>query len=229
MILFEGHGVRADGILEAAAGAHGGFHVKVELRLLAGAVEVVEDPEAPHCIQALALGIQLGQPGGQLPGCAAEKGSGLLHVPLVGGNGQVALLLDAAGSPGDLTQEHLVVLLPEAIQPVPLHGQQDGVRKVLPVDTSVVDGQFRSGSGVQGVQQFGVPQEHLSFVLLAGDGIVDVTEPDGLGELGAELKNAIPPYALDGDGVLNRLGHLHFHLVLLQCVLQGLNQSAAPP
>ncbi len=60
MILPEGHGVRADGILEAASGAHGFFEIKGKLRFLPGPVKVVEDSEPGCGVQILALGIQPG-------------------------------------------------------------------------------------------------------------------------------------------------------------------------
>ena len=138
----------------------------------------------------------------------------------MGGNGEIPLLHDTAGGVGDFVQQHLVVLLPVYVQIVALHGEQDGLLEPLAVDVLVLDGQLGGGPGVQGIQQIRIAEEHGGFVLLAGNGIVDVREANGLGELGALLKDAVRPEALDGQGVLHGAGDFKLLLILLHGALQ---------
>ena len=201
----------------------------MKLRLLAGAVEVVQHPQAFHGVQLLAAGVQMAQTGGHVRRHPVEEGTGLLDIFTVDGQGDVPLLHHAVGGIRHLVHEHGVVLGPVAVQIIVLAGQQDLLLEILAVEPLVVDGELGGGAGVQGVQQLGVAQEHGRFVLFRSDGVVDVREADGLGELAPELKNPIRPEAADGDGVLHRLGEDEALPVLLQRILQGFNQSSVPP
>jgi len=108
-------------------------------------------------------------------------------------------------------------------------GEQDLLLEVLAVEPLVVDGELGSRVGVQGVEQFGVVQEHGCFVLFRGNGVVDIGEAYGLGEFAPILKKTIRPETADGDGVLYRFRYLEVFSVLLQRGLQGLNQVSIPP
>ena len=169
------------------------------------------------------------QPGGDIRRHPIKKGAGLLNGLAVDREGDVPLLNHAVGAVGDLIHQHGVVLRPVAVQVVVLAGQEDLLLEILAIEPLVVDGELGGGARVQGVQQFGIAQEHGRFVLLRGDGVIDVAEPDGLGELVPELKNPIRPQAADGDGVLDRPGKVEALPILFQCVLQGFNQGAMPP
>ena len=141
------------------------------------------------------------------------------------GQGDIPLLHHAVGGVGDLVHEHGVVLRPVAVQVVIPAGQQDLLPEVLPVEPLVVDGDLGGGAGIQGVEQLGIAQEHGGLVLLGGDGIVDIREPDSFGVFRAELKDPIRPEAVDGDGILYGSWNCKTFFVLFERVLQGSNQS----
>ena len=142
------------------------------------------------------------QAGDDIRGHTVEEGAGLFDAFPVDGQGDVPLLHHAVGGVGDLVHEHGVVLRPVAVQVVVPPGDQDLLLEVLPVEPLVVDGDLGGGAGVQGIEQLGVAQEHGGLVLLGGDGIVDIREPDAFGILRAKLKNPIRPEAVDGNGFL---------------------------
>ena len=83
----------------------------------------------------------------------------------------------------------------------------------------IIDSDLGGGAGVQGIQQFGVAQKHGGLVLLRGNRIVDVAEPDGFRELAPKLKNPIWPEAADGDSVLDGSGEGKALPILLQGIL----------
>ena len=215
VVLLKFQAVRADSVLEGVAAAHTLPQIQAVLRLLAGAVEVVEHPQALHRVQLLAVGVQMIQPGGHIVYHPVKEGAGLFHALAVDGQGDIPLLGHAVGGVGDLVHEHGVVLGPVAVQRVILPGQQDLPFKVLPVDPLIVDGDLGGGPSIQRVEQLGVVQEHGRLVLFGCDGVVDVAEPQGLGEFVSELKNPIRPEAADGDGVLYGFRHLECLFVLL--------------
>ena len=64
-------------------------------------------------------------------------------------DGQITFLVDAVVGTGDLGQEHVIVLLPVFIQPVPFHRNQKGLLKLFLVDLTVVQGDFRRTAGIQ--------------------------------------------------------------------------------
>ena len=215
MVLLEFQTVRADSVLERVAAAHTLPQVQVVLRLLPGAVEVVEHPQALHRVQFLAVGVQMIQPGGHIVYHPVKEGAGLFHALAVDGQGDIPLLGHAVGGVGDLVHEHGVVFGPVAVQRVVPPWKQDLPFKVLTVDPLVVDGDLGGRPGVQRVEQLGVVQEHGRLVLFGCDGVVNVAEPQGLREFASELKNPIRPEAADGDGVLYGFRHLECLFVLL--------------
>ena len=161
----------------------------------------------------------MAQTGGHVRRHPVEEGAGLLDALAVDGQGDVPLLHHAVGAVGDLVHEHGVVLRPVAVQIVILPGQEDLLLEVLAVEPLIVDGELGGGAGVQGIEQLRVAQEHGRFVLFRSDGVVDIREADGLGELAPELKNPIRPEAADGDGVLHGLGKDEALPILLQRIL----------
>ena len=57
----------------------------MELRFLAGAVEVMQHPEPLHRIQLLAVGVQVAEAGGHIRRHPVEEGAGLLDALAVDG------------------------------------------------------------------------------------------------------------------------------------------------
>ena len=229
VVFLELEAIRTDRIFEGVTLPHQIPQVYLELGLLAGAVEVVEHPEPLHRVQLLAVGVQMVQPGGDVCRHPVEKCAGLLDALAVDRESDVPLLHHAVGAVRHLVHEHGIELGPVAVQVIVLAGDEDLLLEVLAVEPLVVDGELGDRTGVQGVEQFGITQEHGRFVLFGRDGIVDVGETDGFGELAPELKNPIRPQAADGDGVLDGTGDVEALPVLFECVLQGFNQCAEPP
>ena len=119
MVLLELHAVRADGILIGGPLPHAVLQVEVELRFLTYPVEVMEDPQTFDGVQFLAAGVQFVEPAGNVIGNTVKEGLGLIHIFLVGGDGNVPLLHHAVGCVGDLVREHGVVFGPVSVQKIP--------------------------------------------------------------------------------------------------------------
>ena len=149
MIVVEFHRVRADPVFEAVPFFRKGFHVKWKTLQNICLEKVPEDLEPLLCIQLFPDGGQLGQMGDDIRSHTGEIGPGFIDVLLVDTDGQVAFLVDAVVSTGDLGQEHVVVLLPVFIEPVPFHWDQQGLFKLFFVDLTVVQGNLRSTAGIQ--------------------------------------------------------------------------------
>ena len=187
----------------------------MELRFLTYPVEVVEDPQTFDGVQFLAAGVQLAEPAGNIIGDTVKEGSGLIHILLVSGDGDVPLLHHAVGRVSDLVHEHGVVLGPVSVQKISAGRKEDGFLEVLTVEPLVVDGDLGGRASVQRIEQFGIIQEHRRLVLFGGDGVVDVRKTDALGELAPKLKNPIRPDTANGDGVLYRSWYGKLFFVLL--------------
>ena len=97
MILFEFHAVRADGVLDGAPIFHVLPEVKAELAFLTHTVEIMQDMEAVCRIQFLAARVHVVQTGRGVMDRAVKKRAGFLHIFLVDGQGDVALLHHAVG------------------------------------------------------------------------------------------------------------------------------------
>ena len=187
----------------------------MELRFLTYPVEVMEDPQTFDGVQFLAAGVQFVEPAGNVIGNTVKEGLGLIHIFLVGGDGNVPLLHHAAHSVGDFVREHSVVLGPVSVQEIPAGRKENGFLEVLAIEPLVVDGDLGGGAGVQRIEQFGVIQEHRRLVLFGGDSVVDIRKADALGELAPKLKNPIRPDTADGDGVLYGSWYGKLFLILL--------------
>ena len=123
----------------------------------------------------------------------------------------------------------MIVLLTVLVQAVLPHVHENGFFHIPPVQTVIVNGNFRGGPTVQTVQQFRVSEEHGLLILLAGHLIVDVREAEGFGELIPYLKNTILPNALDGDGIVDLTRNAIPLLVLLHDGLNASYHTAYPP
>ena len=149
MIIVEFHRVRADPVFEAVSFFRKGFHVKRETLRNVCLEKVSEDLEPLFCIQFFPDGGQLGQMGDDICSHTGEIGSGFIDIFLVNADGQIAFLIDAVVGTGDFGQEHVVVLLPVCIKPVPFHRNQQGLLKLFLVDLAVVQGNLRRTAGIQ--------------------------------------------------------------------------------
>ena len=193
VILPKLHAVRTDGVFEGSAGSRAFCQVQPELRLLPHPVEIVEDTKPLRGIQFLAAGIQMTQAGCDVIYRPVKKSPCLLQALSVGGEGDIALLHHAVGGIRHLTQQHGIVLRPFPIQAIPPEREQNVPLKVSAVETPIVDGDLGGGAGIQCVQQLRVAKEHRCLVLLGSNGVIDVTEAQGLGILAAKLKDPIRP------------------------------------
>ena len=120
-------------------------------------------------------------------------------------------------------------LVHESVEAVAALREQDGIFKRLSVDLLVADRELRGRAAVQGVQQFAVAEEHRRFILLRGNGIVDVRKAQRSGIFRAELKNPIREDPLDGNDVLYAARDFICRSILLDGVVEGFNQVSAPP
>ena len=91
----------------------------VKFGFLTYPVEVMEDPQTFDGVQFLAAGVQFVEPAGNVIGNTVKEGLGLIHIFLVGGDGNVPLLHHAVGCVGDLVREHGVVFGPVSVQKIP--------------------------------------------------------------------------------------------------------------
>ena len=97
MILFEFHAVWADGVLEGTTVFHVLPEVKAELAFLTHTVEIMQDMEAVCRIQFLAARVHVVQTGRGVMDRAVKKRAGFLHIFLVDGQCDVALLHHTVG------------------------------------------------------------------------------------------------------------------------------------
>ena len=142
--------VRADIVPEIMALFHPVMDVEVEIRLLAGAVEIMEDAQPFRSVQLLAFGAEGQEVGGNAGAHPVEIGPGLLDVLPGHGDGEI-LLLDDAVAGGGLAHHDAVVFPPVSVQAVALHGHEDRPGKAHPVQRPVVHGDLGGGAGVQAV------------------------------------------------------------------------------
>ena len=222
------YAVRADVVTEIMPQTRLSVHIKRECRLITGAIKVVENAQPLNGVQGHTLGTQVCEMGGQIRSDSRKICPCFLDVLLGHGDGNILFLRDAVCS-GRLVQEHIVIFFAVLIQPVLLHGHQDGFLKIRPVQPVIVDGDLRGSSAVQAVQKLRVCQKHALFVLAARHQIVDVRESEGFGELISNLKNAIRPDVLDGNKILHLSRNLKLLLVLCEDRFDTLNHCAWKP
>ena len=222
------YAVRADIVTEIMPQTRLPVHIKRECRLITGAIKVVENAQPLNGVQGHTLGTQICKMGGQIRSNSHKICPCFLDVLLRHSDGNILFLCDAVCS-CCLVQEHIVILLTVLIQPVLLHGHQDGFLKIRPVQSVVIDGDLRGSSAVQAVQKLRVCQKHALFVLAARHQIVDVRESEGFGELIPNLKNAIRPDVLDWNKILHLSRNLKLLLVLCEDRFDALNHCAWKP
>ena len=222
------YAVRADVVTEIMPQTRLPVHIKRECRLITGAIKVVENAQPLNGVQGHTLGTQIGEMSGQIRSDSRKICPRFLNVLLGHGDGNILFLRDSVCS-GRFVQEHIVILFAVFIQPVLLHGHQDGFLKIRPVHSVVIDSDLRGSSAVQTVQKLRVCQKHALFILTACHQIVDVRESEGLGELIPNLKNAIRPNVLDGNKILHLSRNLKLLLVLCKDRFDALNHCAWKP
>ena len=229
IVLFKLHRVGADEVLEVVSLFAGFLHIKAKAGFLARTVEVMENAEAFVGFHLHALAAKPAEVGDQVCAHTGKIASCFLHILLVHGDGDILLLRIGVCARRSL-KEHFVVFLPVLVEGVALEGHKDGLLKVQPVQTAVVDGDLGGRPAVKRIEQLGVFEEHRLLVLTAGDGIVDVGELEGSGELvPAHLKDAIIVNRFDGNDILYALGYDEAFLVLLEQDIQCFNHWLSIP
>ena len=142
--------------------------------------------------------------GDQISADAGEIGAGLVDIPLDDADGQVALAHHAVAGTGNLGAQHLVKFLAVMVEGVSVQRQQHRALKIFLVDAAVVDRDLGRRAGIQRVEQGAVVEEHRHFVVLVGNGVVDVGEGPAFGILVTHLEDTVRPDLADGDGILHR-------------------------
>ena len=227
-VLFKLKGVRADEVLKIVAFAHTLYHIEGKGGFFAGTVEVVEDTEFFFCFQFYAACAQAGKMSDKIRTHTGKIVPCFFDILLAHRNGHIFVLHDRVCS-CCLIQQHLVVFLTVLIQTVLRHGDQNGLLKIHPVQTSVIDGELCGSAAVKCIEQFRVFQKHGFLVLTAGHGIIDVLKFKGLCVfISAHKENAIFPNRINGDDILYRLWHDKFFLILLEQGSQCFNHAAPP-
>ncbi len=94
---------------------------------------------------------------------------------------------------------------------------------------SVVDCDLGGCTDLQCVQQLAVRQKHGKLIVPCRNGVVDIREPEGAGELVTNLKGSVLPDLSDRDSILYRRRNLKRFLLRLQYLIERFNQRAAPP
>ena len=121
--LFEGQAPRRDSVLEVMTALHGFVQVKMELLLLAGTEEVMEQAQTLVQIDFADGGIQTGQTGSKVGSHTVEKALCFFVVSGFGRDRDVLLLNEIVAVSGLVCQQ--VVVLPTVlIQPVALVGHE---------------------------------------------------------------------------------------------------------
>ena len=224
MVSSELHAAGAQPVFEMLAPP--GLLVDIELgsRRVCRTEKVAEDPQALIEREFLRHRGQCRQLGGQIGTDAGKVGAGFLDVALDDTDGKIPLPDDAIVALGDLSAQHLVEFLPVVVQAIFLERQQNRPLEFLLVDPPVVQSDLGRGSGGQCIEQVTVVQEHRRLIILAGDGIVDVGERPGLGELVAHLEDPVRPDATNGNAVLHAARNEELYTLLFPRFGQGLDQ-----
>ena len=153
MVFGEFHRVGAQPVLEVVTQ----FALLLQLERKGGGLSPEKLSEQLQPFPQIQFPAHRGQPGkvGEQVGAhPVEVGAGLCDVLLRHRQGDGALPDDAVAAARHLGEEHLVVLLPETVQAVAFHGQQDGILKLRPVYLPVADGDLRRSPGIQSVEKF---------------------------------------------------------------------------
>ena len=131
--------------------AHHILRVKVKRRFFALTVKIMEHPQLFGGVQLGTLGAEGGEMSDQVGADPGKVGAGFFDVFLADRHRDILLLNDAVGA-GGLIKQHLIVFPAVHIAGVALHGHQDRLLKICPVQPAVVDGDLRCRPGIQTVQ-----------------------------------------------------------------------------
>ena len=228
MVRLEAQPVRADGVPEVMAPAHGLAQIKGKILLPTGPEKVVEDAQAVLVVQGLGPAVQLAEALSQVGVYPVKERAGLLDVLPGHGDGDV-LILHQIVALRRLFRQDAVILLAVLVQLVPVQTHEDTALKIGGVETAVVDGDFGCGVGRQAVQYAAVGRKHIPLVLIGSQSIVDVSETPRLAEFAAHLPNTVPVNAPDGNGLLDAAGYREMLPFAPVGGGQGLNHSRASP
>ena len=228
IIPMELQAIWADCILEVVSTLHGCLQVERQCRFF-WSKEAAQHIQPLGSVQLVGRGIEPREFGGHFARYAGEECARFIHVFLVNGNRDEPLLFHAGEAAGDFAFQHSVELVHESVERISALREQDGIFKSLPVDLLVADRELGGRAAVQRIEKLAVAEEHRGFVLLRGNGIVDVRKAQRSGIFRAELKNPIREDSLDGNDVLHTARDFVGCSVLLDGIVEGFNQVSAPP
>ena len=117
-------------------------------------------------------------------------------------------------------QQHIIVFLTEAVEPILLIGYQDRASKIGDVQPAVADCDLGCGAGIKTVEQRAVAHEHIHLILFRCDRVVNIRNLPALAELTADLKDTIRPDLIDRDHLLSGPRHCEALLVLAHNLLK---------
>ena len=220
--------IRADRILEVVSTLHGCLQIKRKRSFLRSE-KAAQHIQPLGSVQLVGGRIEPRELGGHFACYTGEECTRFVYILFVNGNREKPLLFHTGGTAGDFAFQHPVKLVHESVERISALREQNGIFKRLPVNLLVADRELRGRAAVQGVQQFAVAEEHRRFILLRGNGIVDVRKAQRSGIFRTELKNPIREDPLDGNDVLYAARDFVGCSVLLDGVVEGFNQVSAPP
>ena len=220
--------VWADRVLEIMPALHGCLQVERQCRFF-WSKEAAQHIQPFGCVQLVGGRVETRELGGNLARHARKECARFVYILFVNGNRDEPLLFHAGGAAGDFAFQHPVELVHESVKAVAALREQDGIFKRLSVDLLVADRELGGRAAVQRIEKLTVAEEHRGFVLLRGNGIVDVRKAQRSGIFRAELKNPIREDPLDGNNVLHAARDFVGCSVLLDGVIEGFNQVSAPP
>ena len=116
---------------------------------------------------------------------------------------------------GELGLQHIGILGADVVEVILLRRDIDLLLELRDVRLLVDEGELDEDGAVEVVEKVTPVLEDGGLVLVLGELVVDVAEPDGLGiQTGVDLANAIPAHLHIGDCLLGRLGDFLALLVL---------------
>ena len=220
--------VRADRVLEIMPALHGRLQVERQCRFF-WSKEAAQHIQPFRSVQLVGGRVEPRELGRYLARHARKECARFVYILFVNGNRDEPLLFHAGGAAGDFAFQHSVELVHKTVERISALREQNRIFKSLPVDLLVADRELRSRAAVQRIEKLTVAEEHRGFVLLRGNGIVDVRKAQRSGIFRAELKNPIREDSLDGNDVLHAARDFICRSILLDGVVEGFNQASAPP
>ena len=206
MVFSEAHAVRADQLTKVCAPPHGLCVVILEILLLSGSEEVVEDAKPLIVAYGFQPGVQPGEALVQVALHPAEVCPALLNFPLGDGQGDIPLLYQIVALSGAVAHD-LIGFLPEVVKPVAFVGQQYASLELCRVQPMVHDGDLGGSVSRQRVQRAAVCRKDAALGLLGGRDVIYICQLPCAAVLAAHLPDAVGVNTLDGDGLLNTFGY----------------------